>query len=265
MLRIEALHHIFNPGDVNEVYALRDIQLALPPGQFVTVIGSNGAGKSSLFNVIAGVFPPTQGRILIDGEDVTDWPEHRRGALVGRVFQDPLLGTAASMTIAQNLTLALLRGQPARLRTGVTKTRKQMFYDALAPLNLGLEERLDTRVSLLSGGQRQALTLLMATLTHPKILLLDEHAAALDPATAQKILALTDDLVGKQQLTTLMITHNMQHALTYGDRTLMMDNGRIILDLSAAEKEGLTVQDLIDMFSQVRHKQLLDDNVLLAV
>ncbi|MCP4416756.1 MAG: ATP-binding cassette domain-containing protein, partial [Chloroflexi bacterium] len=216
MLKINALHQIFNPGHINEVHALRNIDLHLPPAQFVTVIGSNGAGKSTIFNAIAGVFQPTQGSILIDGVDVTKWPEHRRAALVGRVFQDPMLGTAASMSIAQNLSLALLRDQRLRLRTGVTATRKKMFYDLLAPLNLGLEKRLDARVSLLSGGQRQALTLLMAVFSRPKVLLLDEHTAALDPGTAAKILDLTQNIIAEQKLTTLMITHNMQQALSYG-------------------------------------------------
>jgi putative ABC transport system ATP-binding protein len=265
MLRIESLYQIFNPGDVNEVHPLRDVNLHVPARQFVTVIGSNGAGKSTLFNAIAGVFPPTRGKIVIDDTDVTDWPEYRRGALVGRVFQNPLMGTAASMTIAQNLTLALNRSRRLRLKTGVTRERRQLFAEALAQLGLGLENRLDMRVALLSGGQRQALTLLMASLTRPKILLLDEHVAALDPATAQKILALTNEIIEKHHLTTLMVTHNMNHALTFGNRTLMMDNGQIILDLSDQEKAGLTVQDLIDKFSEVRHQQLADDNVLLAV
>ncbi len=265
MLRIESLYQIFNPGDVNEVHPLRDIKLSVPARQFVTIIGSNGAGKSTLFNAIAGVFIPTNGKIVIEDTDVTNWTEHRRASLVGRVFQNPLLGTAASMTIAQNLTLALSRKQPLRLRTGVTKERKDYFCEVLEPLGLGLENRLETRVALLSGGQRQALTLLMASLTNPRILLLDEHAAALDPATAEKILALTSKIVAEHHLTTLMITHNMHHALTFGNRTLMMDDGQIILDLNEEEKVGLTVQDLIDKFSEVRHKELLDDNVLLSI
>jgi putative tryptophan/tyrosine transport system ATP-binding protein len=264
MLHVEALHHVFNPGDVNEVHALRGITLTLTPGQFVTVIGSNGAGKSTLFNAIAGVFPASQGVIAIDGQDITTWPEHRRAALIGRVFQDPLMGTAASMTIAQNLTLALRRGQRLGLRTGVTRERRQRFQDVVAALELGLEDRLDTHVALLSGGQRQALTLLMASLTNPKILLLDEHTAALDPTTAEKILTLTSEIVSAQRLTTLMITHNMSYALAYGDRTLMMDGGQIILDLSQSEKTGLTVQDLVNKFSAVRRRQLSDDTVLLA-
>lgn len=265
MLRIEALRHTFNPGSVNQVHAIKHIDLVVPDGQFVTVIGSNGAGKSTLFNVIAGVFPPTEGRIEIDGVDVTQWPEHRRAMFVGRVFQDPLMGTAASMTIAQNLTLALLRNRPLRLRTGVTKERRIAQREFLAPMGLGLEDRLNTRVALLSGGQRQAMTLLMATLAKPKILLLDEHTAALDPATAVKILEQTQKIVADQKLTTLMITHNMQQALDYGERTLMMDEGQIVLDLNAEEKKHMTVKELVDKFSAVRHKQLLDDKLLLSI
>ena len=264
MLKLTALHQTFHPGEVNEVRALRGIDLHVPSGQFVTVIGSNGAGKSTIFNVIAGVFPPTHGSIYIDSEDVTQWPEHRRAKHIGRVFQDPLMGTAASMTIAQNLTLALLRGERHRLRTGVTRARMDAFRELLAPLGLGLENRLEARVALLSGGQRQALTLLMATLTNPKLLLLDEHTAALDPATAAKILDLTGRIVQEQQLTTLMITHNMQQALTFGDRTLMMDAGEIVLDLSGEARQAMTVQDLIDQFGRVRRAQLTDDELLLA-
>lgn len=265
MLHIEKLHQVFNPGHVNEVHALRGISLQLPQEQFVTVIGSNGAGKSTIFNAIAGVFQPTQGSIKIDGTDVTAWPEYRRAALVGRVFQDPMLGTAASMSIAQNLSMALLRGQPLRLRTSVTAERKEMFRELLAPLELGLEKRLNTRVSLLSGGQRQALTLLMAVVAHPKILLLDEHTAALDPSTARKIVDLTQKFVLEQKLTTLMITHNMQQALSFGDRTLMLDSGKIILDIDAKEKATMSVQDLVDKFSEIKHEQLLDDELLLSI
>ncbi len=265
MLRIESLHQTFNPGHVNEVHALRGITLHLPPEQFVTVIGSNGAGKSTIFNAIAGVFRPTQGSIVIDGTDVTNWSEHHRATLVGRVFQDPMLGTASSMSIAQNLSMALLRGRMLRLRTGVTAKRKEMFRELLAPLDLGLEKRLDARVSLLSGGQRQALTLLMAVLAHPKVLLLDEHTAALDPGTAIKIIDLTQKIVTEQKLTTLMITHNMQQALAFGTRTLMLDSGQVVLDIGAKEKATMSVQELIDKFSEVKHEQLLDDELLLSV
>lgn len=264
MLHLENIHQTFHPGEINEVHALRDIELTVPTGEFVTVIGSNGAGKTTLFNVIAGVFAPSQGTITIDGGDVTQWPEHRRAALVGRVFQDPLMGTAASMTIAQNLTLALLRNQRLGLRTGVTQARTAIFREWLEPLGLGLERRLDARVSLLSGGQRQALTLLMAALAHPKVLLLDEHTAALDPGTAIKILQLTDRIIGEQKLTTLMITHNMQQALNHGHRTLMMDGGRIVLDIAGAERARTTVPQLVDKFSQVRQEALADERLLLA-
>lgn len=264
MLRLDGVHQVFHRGDVNEVHALRGLNLAVPAGQFVTVIGSNGAGKSTLFNVVAGVFAPSEGRIVLNGEDVTRAPEHRRARLIGRVFQNPLLGTAASMSIAQNLALALLRGRRHRLASGVTRERERQFRDLLAPLGLGLENRLDAKVALLSGGQRQALTLLMATMTQPLLLLLDEHTAALDPGTAQKILELTRTLVAQQQLTTLMITHNMQQALTTGDRTLMMDAGQIVLDLSAQERASMSVQDLVDKFTQVRHAELADDELLLA-
>lgn len=264
MLRLDGVHQVFHRGDVNEVHALRGLNLEVPAGQFVTVIGSNGAGKSTLFNVVAGVFAPSEGRIVLNGEDVTRTPEHRRARLIGRVFQNPLLGTAASMSIAQNLALALLRGRHHRLASGVTPARERQFRDLLAPLGLGLENRLDAKVALLSGGQRQALTLLMATMTQPLLLLLDEHTAALDPGTAQKILELTRTLVAQQQLTTLMITHNMQQALTTGDRTLMMDGGQIVLDLSARERASMSVQDLVDQFTQVRHAELADDELLLA-
>jgi len=264
MVTLRDVHQTFHAGEVNEVRALRGVDLQLAPSQFVTVIGSNGAGKSTLFNAIAGVFAPSQGQILIDGVEVTTWPEHRRAALVGRVFQDPLLGTAASMTIAQNLTLASLRGQRLGWRTGVTAARRLAFQALLAPLELGLEQRLDSGVALLSGGQRQALTLVMATLARPKIVLLDEHIAALDPATAAKILTLTSQFVEGQGLTALMITHNMQQALASGTRTLMMDAGRIVLDLSGEEREQMTVQGLIARFSQVRHSALLEDELLLG-
>jgi len=264
MLHVESLSQTFNAGHVNEVRALRDVELQVARRQFVTIIGSNGAGKSTLFNAIAGVFEPTKGRIVIDGEDVTAWPEHKRAALVGRVFQQPTLGTAASMTIAENLMLALLRHRRMRLRTGVTRALEERFSTLLERLDLGLEKRLDTPVSLLSGGQRQALAVLMASLAQPKILLLDEHTAALDPATAVKILALTEQIVQEQQMTTLMVTHNMQQALDLGDRTLMMDSGQIILDLSAEEKASMTVQDLINSFTATRKEQLLNDRLLLS-
>ncbi|MCB9078014.1 MAG: ATP-binding cassette domain-containing protein [Anaerolineaceae bacterium] len=264
MLKLTNLSMVFNPGSINEVRALTDVSLHLPPGEFVSVIGSNGAGKSTLLNTIAGVFPVTQGRITIDGQDVTAWPEHRRAALVGRVFQDPLLGTAASMTIEQNLTLAIKRGLRRGLRRGVTPHLRARFREALAQFGLGLEDRLDARVRLLSGGQRQTLTLLMATLAQPKVLLLDEHTAALDPATAHRIVTLTNDIVGQTHLTTLMVTHNMKQALEMGARTLMMHNGEILFDFAGQERANLTVAGLLEMFAQVRQQELADDRLLLA-
>jgi putative ABC transport system ATP-binding protein len=254
----------FHAGDVNEIKALRQIDLHLPPGDFVSVIGSNGAGKSTLLNAVAGVYPVTTGQIIIDGQDVTNWPEHKRAAFVGRVFQDPLTGTAASMTIEQNLALALKRGQKRTLRTGVTEERRQQFREVLSHLELGLENRLDTRVNLLSGGQRQTITLTMATLVRPKILLLDEHTAALDPATAHKIVELTNKIIGEDQLTTLMVTHNMHQALHMGTRTLMMHQGQILFDFSGQEREGMTVARLVDMFAEVRQQELADDRLLLG-
>ena len=265
MLITRNLSKTFHAGDVNEVRALRQIDLHLPAGDFVSVIGSNGAGKSTLLNAIAGVYPVTTGQIIIDGQDVTNWPEHKRAAFVGRVFQDPLTGTAASMSIEQNLTLALKRGQKRTLRTGVTKERRQQFREVLSHLGLGLENRLDTRVNLLSGGQRQTLTLTMATLVRPKILLLDEHTAALDPATAHKIVELTNQIIGEDQLTTLMVTHNMHQALHMGTRTIMMHQGQILFDFSGQEREELTIPRLIDMFAEVRQQELADDRLLLGI
>lgn len=264
MLQIENLHQIFNEGEINEVYALRGINLQLENKEFVTVIGSNGAGKSTLFNAIAGEFVPSNGRILLDGIDVTKWAEHKRAALVGRVFQNPFHGTAANMTIAENMSLAMLRTQNLGLRLGVNRVRRQKLADLLEPVGLGLEKRLDDKVALLSGGQRQAMTLLMASLSSPKLLLLDEHTAALDPATAVRILEITQKVIAEQQLATLMITHNMQQALTYGTRTLMLHKGEIVLDIAQEERQGLTVQGLVDKFSEVRHEALMDDELLLS-
>jgi len=264
MLEISSLNMIFNPGDINQVRALKNVNLSLPPGEFVTIIGSNGAGKSTLLNTVAGVFPPTGGRIVIDHQDVTRWPEHRRAALIGRVFQNPLLGTAAAMTIEQNLTLAIKRGNRRSLAIGVTRQRRSQFREALAHFGLGLENRLDVRVNLLSGGQRQALTLLMATLAQPKILLLDEHTAALDPATAHKIVQLTNQIVEETHLTTLMVTHNMRQALEMGTRTIMMHEGQILFDFSGQERRDLNVTKLLRMFAEVRQQELVDDRLLLA-
>lgn len=264
MIEIQRLTKIFNQGSVNEVVALRDISLCLADGEFVTVIGSNGAGKSSLLNCIAGVYPIERGRILIDGRDVTSWEEYRRARLIGRVFQNPLEGTAASMNVEQNLALAYLRDKPHRLTPGVTRERREFFRRELSALGMGLEHRLDARVRLLSGGQRQALTLLMATIARPRILLLDEHTAALDPGAAAQIAELTERLVREHNLTTLMITHNMAQAIALGNRTLMMDKGQIILDMRGAERKGLTVQDLINQFAAIRKEVIADDELLLS-
>jgi putative ABC transport system ATP-binding protein len=264
MLQIENLHQTFNQGEINEVYALRGIDLYLANEEFVTIIGSNGAGKSTLFNAIAGQFVPSQGRILLDDIDVTKWPEYKRAALIGRVFQNPFQGTAANMTIAENMSLAMLRTQKLGLRLGVNHVRRQKLADLLEPIGLGLEKRLDDKVALLSGGQRQAMTLLMASLSLPKLLLLDEHTAALDPATAVRILEITQKVIEDQRLATLMITHNMQQALDFGTRTLMLHKGEIVLDISQEERDGLTVQGLIDKFSEVRHEELMDDELLLS-
>jgi len=264
MLQIENLHHIFNEGEINEVYALKGINLQLQNEELVTIIGSNGAGKSTLFNAIAGEFVPSHGRILLDDIDVTNWPEYKRAAMIGRVFQNPFHGTAAHMTIAENMSLAMLRTQNLGLRLGVNRTRRQKLADLLEPIGLGLEKRLDDKVALLSGGQRQAMTLLMASLSLPKLLLLDEHTAALDPATAVRILEITHSVIEDQRLATLMITHNMQQALVYGTRTLMLHKGEIALDISHEERKGLTVQGLVDKFSEVRHEALMDDELLLS-
>ena len=264
MLKLANVTKTFNLGQVNEVRALHDINLHLPAGEFVTVIGSNGAGKSTLLNIVAGVFPCTSGVVEIDGRDVTGWAEHRRAQLIGRVFQNPLMGTAASMTIEQNLTLALRRGERRGLGIGVTAERREQFRESLAHFDLGLEDRLDAHVSLLSGGQRQALTLLMATLAKPKLLLLDEHTAALDPATAVKIVELTQQIVNEFNLTTIMVTHNMKQALEMGTRTLMMHQGEVLFDFSGTERDELTIPRLLEMFAEVRERELADDRLLLV-
>lgn len=259
MLRLENVKKVFNPGTVNERVALAEINLEIRPGDFVTIIGSNGAGKSTLLNVVAGVYPVDAGRLYLGGQDITGWPEYRRARFIGRVFQDPLLGTAASMTVEENLAMALRRGEKRRLKKGVTAADRAFFREKLAEVGLGLENRLEEKVRLLSGGQRQALTLLMATLKRPELLLLDEHTAALDPKTAEKVLDLTIQLVEEHRLTTLMVTHNMHQALRAGNRTLMMDEGRVILDLRDQEKQKTTVADLLALFEKrgVYHDRLL--------
>ena len=232
MLEIKNLTKVFNGGTVNEKIALRDLSLHLNPGDFVTVIGGNGAGKSTMLNCVAGAYPVEEGQILIDGVDVTALPEYKRAAFIGRVFQDPMMGTAATMQIEENLALAARRGKPRTLRPGITKAEREEYRQQLKILDLGLEDRLTAKVGLLSGGQRQALTLLMATLRKPKLLLLDEHTAALDPKTAAKVLEATQKIVEKDNLTTLMITHNMRDAIAYGNRLIMMYDGRVVVDVS---------------------------------
>ncbi len=264
MLKITDLHKTFNPGTVNAKTALSGLNLHLKDGDFVTVIGGNGAGKSTLLNAIAGVWHPDQGTIKIDGVDVTNMPEHKRAAYLGRVFQDPMKGTAPDMEIAENLAIAARRGTKRRLVWGVRKAEKEYYKQLLADLELGLESRLTTKVGLLSGGQRQALTLLMATLQRPKLLLLDEHTAALDPKTAAKVLDLTDKIVNDGKLTTLMITHNMRDAITHGNRLIMMHEGHVVVDVSGEEKQKLTVEDLLALFAKVSGSEFADDRTLLS-
>jgi putative tryptophan/tyrosine transport system ATP-binding protein len=263
MIKIKEAYKIFNRGDINEIKALRGISLDIAEGEFVTVIGSNGAGKSTMLNLLAGIFPPDSGEIWIADRNVTRWPEHQRAKLIGRVFQDPLKGTAGSMSIEQNMAMARQRGQPRGFGRGVTQAGRTLFRQELQQLGLGLEDRLTNKVSLLSGGQRQALTLIMATLVKPRILLLDEHTAALDPGMAEQISQITARLVKEHNLTALMVTHNMQQALSLGTRTLMMHQGEIILDLRGEERTRLTVNDLVRKFAEMR-KDALDDELLLS-
>ena len=264
MLDIQRIAKTFNPGTITEKIALRDLSLHLSPGDFVTVIGGNGAGKSTLMNSIAGTFFVDRGTIRVDGEDITRWPEHRRAKYIGRVFQDPMMGTAAGMMIEENLAIASRRGRVPSLRWSAPKSDRQKFRDLLATLGLGLEDRLESKVGLLSGGQRQALTLLMATMADPKLLLLDEHTAALDPKTAEQVLSLTMDIVGKRRLTTLMITHNMRDALRCGNRLIMMYDGRLLIDVAGEEKKNLTVPDLLAMFEKAAGSELTSDSLLLS-
>ena len=264
MLRLERVSKTFHPGTIHEKRALQELELHLAPGEFVTVIGGNGAGKSTLLNAVAGVWPVDSGKILIDSVDVTALPEHKRAAFIGRVFQDPMMGTAPNMQIEENLALAMRRGKKRGLRWGVTKAEREEYHERLKILGLGLENRMEDKVGLLSGGQRQALTLLMAALQKPKLLLLDEHTAALDPATAGKVLELSDQIVAENQLTALMITHNMRDALTHGNRIIMMHAGRIILDISGEEKKRLTKKDLLDRFAALSGVQEETDEVLLS-
>lgn len=264
MLEIKNITKTFNKGTVNEKKALRGVTLTLNDGDFVTVIGGNGAGKSTLLNAIAGVWPIDTGSIVIDGKDVTRLPEYKRAAFLGRVFQDPMNGTAATMGIEENLALALRRGRVRSLKSGIKNEERKLYVDMLKRLGLGLEDRLTSKVGLLSGGQRQALTLLMSTLQRPKLLLLDEHTAALDPKTAKKVLDLTAEVVEEQKLTTLMITHNMRDAIQMGNRLIMMHEGNVIYDVAGEEKKNLTVEDLLHKFEEASGEEFANDRMILA-
>ena len=264
MLELKNIYKTFNPGTVNEKRALNGISLTLNDGDFVTVIGSNGAGKSTVLNAIAGVWPVDRGSIVIDGQDVTGLSEHKRAKFLGRVFQDPMTGTAATMQIQENLALAKRRGASRTLRPGITKKEQAEYREQLKILELGLEDRMTAKVGLLSGGQRQALTLLMATLQKPKLLLLDEHTAALDPKTAEKVLNSTDTIIRENHLTAFMVTHNMRDAIHYGNRLIMMNEGKIILDVAGEEKQRLTMKDLLDKFAQLSGSSIQSDKALLA-
>lgn len=264
MLELKNVKKTFNAGTVNEKRVLRGLDLVLADGDFVTVIGGNGAGKSTVLNAIAGVWPVDAGQILIDGSDVTGLPEYRRAAFLGRVFQDPMNGTAPDMGIEENLAIALRRGEKRTLRRGIKDEERALYKDLLAGLGLGLEDRMTTKAGLLSGGQRQALTLLMATLRKPKLLLLDEHTAALDPRTAKKVLALTEEMVGGQRLTALMVTHNMHDAIRVGNRLIMMNDGEIIYDVSGEEKKALTVDILLKKFAEAAGGELANDRMMFA-
>ena len=264
MLQIKHVSKTFNKGTVNEKQALRDLNLTLKEGDFVTIIGGNGAGKSTMLNAIAGVWPVDEGQIIIDDKDVTKLPEYKRAAFLGRVFQDPMNGTAATMGIEENLALALRRGTLRTLKPGINNSERKLYRDLLLRLGLGLEDRLTSKVGLLSGGQRQALTLLMSTLKRPKLLLLDEHTAALDPKTAAKVLEITDMIVTRDHLTTMMITHNMRDAITHGNRLIMMWEGKIILDIQGEEKKKLTVKDLLDKFEEASGEEFSNDSALLS-
>ena len=264
MLEIKEIWKTFNAGTVNEKQALRGVSLTLNDGDFCTVIGGNGAGKSTMLNAVAGTFPVDAGTISIGGTDVTHLPEYKRAKFIGRVFQDPMMGTAPTMQIIENLALAARRGQSRGLKWGITKAEKEQYQEMLHGLDLGLEDRLTSKVGLLSGGQRQALTLLMASLQKPKLLLLDEHTAALDPKTAAKVLELSDRIVEENHLTTMMVTHNMKDAIAHGNRLIMMYDGRIVIDVSGDEKKKLTVPQLLELFSKVSGSDEADDKLLLS-
>lgn len=264
MLEIKNIYKTFNKGTVNEKSALSGLNLTLNDGDFCTVIGGNGAGKSTMLNAIAGVWPVDKGAILIDGKDVSALPEHKRAPYLGRVFQDPMTGTVADMEIIENLAIAARRGKRRGLSWGVKKGEKEKYRGMLAEFGLGLEDRMTSKVGLLSGGQRQAITLLMATLKQPKLLLLDEHTAALDPKTAAKVLELSDKIISENHLTALMVTHNMKDAIAHGNRLIMMNDGKVILDISGEEKKNLTVEQLLQKFEQVSGSKIENDRMLLS-
>lgn len=264
MLHVDNIFKTFFPGTINEKKALQGLNLHLEPGDFVTVIGGNGAGKSTMLNAIAGAFPIDKGSIVIDGEDITKWPEHKRAKYIGRVFQDPMMGTAAGMQIEENLSIAARRGQRPGFSWSLPEEQHKRFYELLKELDLGLEDRMTAKVGLLSGGQRQALTLLMATLKKPKLLLLDEHTAALDPKTAAKVLDLTEKIVTRDNLTALMITHNMRDALRFGNRLIMLHSGRVIIDVKGDDKKNLEIPDLLEMFEKASGSEMASDRLLLG-
>ena len=264
MLQIKDIHKTFNIGTINEKKALNGVDLHLEEGDFVTIIGGNGAGKSTTLNAVAGVWPTDSGSIFIDGVDVTGLQEYQRAPYLGRVFQDPMNGTTATMEIQENLALAARRGQKRGLRWGITKEEKKRYRELLRTLDLGLEDRMTSKVGLLSGGQRQALTLLMATIKKPKILLLDEHTAALDPKTAAKVLELSDKIIAENNLTAMMVTHNMRDAIVHGNRLIMMNEGHVILDIKGEDKKKLTVEDLLQKFEEVSGEEFSNDKALLG-
>ena len=264
MLEIQNIHKTFNAGTINEKVALNGVNLNLNPGDFVTIIGGNGAGKSTTLNAIAGVWPVDEGKIIIDGVDITKLSEHKRALYLGRVFQDPMTGTAATMSIEENMAIAARRGERRGLGWGITKKERERYKEALKELDLGLEDRLSSKVGLLSGGQRQAITLLMASLKKPKLLLLDEHTAALDPKTAAKVLAISDKIIQEHQLTAMMVTHNMKDAIAHGNRLIMMHEGKIIYDVSGEEKKNLKVADLLAKFEEVSGGEFANDRMMLS-
>ena len=264
MLKIDNIKKTFNPGTINEKVALNGVNLSLEEGDFVTVIGGNGAGKSTTLNAIAGVWPVDSGKIYIGGDDVTRLSEYKRAKYLGRVFQDPMTGTATTMSIEENMAIAARRGQSRGLSRGITKKERDIYREMLATLDLGLEDRLSSKVGLLSGGQRQAITLLMASIQKPRLLLLDEHTAALDPKTAAKVLEISDKIIADHHLTAMMVTHNMKDAIAHGNRLIMMHEGRVILNIAGEEKKKLTVEDLLHQFEKVSGEEFANDKALLS-